>query len=144
MLSLCFSHASRQAGVERICKQSASERKELLEQMHLLSSWLGKAIGTVELLTSQIAGTLWKRKKKKSNAPSSSKQRFCAVRVDGLHYYTAEGGERRGVIERARIEDCVLLENGKTFDMDRILSLLSEYNNIPELMDIIGGAEALR
>ena len=31
----------------------------------------------------------------------------------------------------------MLQENGKTFDMDRILSLLSEYNNIPELMDII-------
>ena len=31
----------------------------------------------------------------------------------------------------------LLQENGKVFDMDRIISLLSEYNNIPELMDII-------
>ena len=31
----------------------------------------------------------------------------------------------------------MLQESGKMFDMDRIISLLSEYNNIPELMDII-------
>ena len=31
----------------------------------------------------------------------------------------------------------MLQENGKMFDMDKIISLLSEYNNIPELMDII-------
>jgi hypothetical protein len=31
----------------------------------------------------------------------------------------------------------MLQENGKMFDMDRIISLLSEYNNIPELMDVI-------
>ena len=31
----------------------------------------------------------------------------------------------------------MLQENGKMFDMDRVISLLSEYNNIPELMDII-------
>ena len=43
--------------------------------------------------------------------------RFCAVRVDGLHYYDKEGGDRLGVIERTRIEDCILLENGKTFDL---------------------------
>ena len=31
----------------------------------------------------------------------------------------------------------MLQESGKMFDMDKIISLLSEYNNIPELMDII-------
>jgi hypothetical protein len=34
-----------------------------------------------------------------------------------LHYYDREGGDRLGVIERSRIESCVLLENGKTFDL---------------------------
>jgi hypothetical protein len=80
-------------------------------------SYSGEAISAVEIKTSQMSGNLWKRKKKKSNAPSSSKQRFCHVRVDGLHYYEAENGERLGVIEFSRIEDCVLLENGKTFDL---------------------------
>ena len=31
----------------------------------------------------------------------------------------------------------MLQESGKMFDMDKIISLLSEYNNIPELMDVI-------
>ena len=31
----------------------------------------------------------------------------------------------------------LLQENGKMFDMDQVISLLAEYNNIPELLNVI-------